>query len=502
MARLLLLVLLLMSLPAPAHADDISASARGVVRVVTIAVVDEKVVDFGHGSGFAVAPNRVVTNAHVVELAARYPDNVVVGIVPSEGDKSYEGKVIALDAARDLALIEFKGVNLSTLALYTGPVDEGGSVTALGYPGNVDIATARSAADYIRPLSPVRSEGVFSGRRMLTDIQVLLHTASIARGNSGGPLLDPCGRVVGVNSALTKSEEGDSSFGFAIADTELMAFLRAAKQPYAAVGVPCTSIADRLRQDSDADARAVADAQSAKLDAAGKAAAAREQALIKARAEAARSSENYMAIAAVLLVLGALLIGGAGMLELRGERRGAIWAASGGGVLLVAAVIIFLVRPSGEVTLPDAVATAEPVAVNSDAAIGKLVCTVVPERSRVTVSSTEDVKLDWGDGGCMNGRTQYAENGSRWDRILVPAEEQTVSILQFDPATRVYSNTRYLLSAGQMDAARKVRSQVTVKACSPDIGARANLSSQQAAIRAALPPYPNEKIVYSCKSGE
>ncbi len=147
-------------------------------------------------------------------------------------------------------------------------------------------------------------------------------------------------------------------------------------------------------------------------------------------------------------------------------------------------------------------AAAEPVAVNSDAAIGKLVCTVVPERSRVTVSSTEDVKLDWGAGGCMNGRTQYAENGSRWDRILVPAEEQTVSILQFDPATRIYSNTRYLLSAGQMDAARKVRSQVTVKACSPDIGARANLSSQQAAIRAALPPYPNEKIVYSCKAGE
>ena len=248
MTRLLILFALLLGLTAPARADDISASARGVVRVVTIAVVDDEVVGFGHGSGFAVAPNRIVTNAHVVELAARYPDNVVVGIVPSEGDKSYQGKVIAIDTARDLALIEFSGVRLPTLALYTGPVDEGGSVTALGYPGNVDLATARSAADYIRPLSPIRSEGVFSGRRVMSDVQVLLHTAGIARGNSGGPLLDPCGRVIGVNSALTRGEEGDTSFGFAIADVELSTFLRAANQPFASVGTPCTSLADQLRR--------------------------------------------------------------------------------------------------------------------------------------------------------------------------------------------------------------------------------------------------------------
>ena len=61
-------------------------------------------------------------------------------------------------------------------------------------------------------------------------------------------------------------------------------------------------------------------------------------------------------------------------------------------------------------------------------------------------------------------------------------------------------NTRYLLSAMQMDAARKIRSTVKLKSCSTDIAARANLSTQQAAIRAALPPVPNERIVYSCKA--
>ncbi|MFA6117134.1 MAG: trypsin-like peptidase domain-containing protein [Sphingomonas sp.] len=491
---------LLIAFTAPARADDISATGRGVVRIVTIAVVDDEVVGFGHGSGFAITPNRIVTNAHVVDLAKRYPDNVVVGVVPSEGAKSYEGKVIAIDAARDLALIEFTGTRLPTVALYTGPVEEGALVTALGYPGNVDLATARSAVDYIHPLSPIRSEGVFSGRRTMSGVDVLLHTANIARGNSGGPLLDPCGRVIGVNSSFAKGEEGDSSFGFAIADSEVAAFLREAKQDYPAVGTPCTSILDRVKQDSEADARASAEADAAKREAAAKAAVAREQALGNARIAAERYRENIMALAAVLLVAGALAIGGGGLLEVRRKRREAIWAASAGGVLMVAAAIVFFTRPSGEVTLPPDVAPTYAPAVSSTAALGKMVCTVAPERSRVVSSSVEDLTIDWGTAGCMNGRTQYAENGSKWDRILVPTEDQTVSVLQFDPATRLYSNQRYFLTAAQMDALRKIRSQVTIKACTPDEAGRANLATQQSAIRTLLPAYPNEKIVYSCRS--
>lgn len=498
MTRWLLLVVAALCWSGPARADDISAAGRGVVRIVSIAVVDDEVVGFGHGSGFAVAPNRVVTNAHVVELAARYPENVVIGVVPSEGDRSYEGRVIAIDATRDLALIEFSGTRLPTVALYTGPVEEGSGVTALGYPGNVDLAIARSAADYIKPLSPIRSGGVFSGRRSLSGVEALLHTAAIARGNSGGPLLDPCGRAIGVNSAITRGEEGDSSFGFAIANAELARFLRAAKQPYVAVGAACTSIADRLRQDKDADAQAAAEASAAQRDADARAALAREAALTKARIEAQRDRENAMALAAVLLVLSALAVGGAAMSATRGQKRAAIWAGAAGGALFAAAVVAFVTRPSGDVTL-DALPPAPSTPPSEPLATGKLLCTIVPERSRVTVSPTQEVALDWGDQGCMNGRTQYAENGKKWDRILVPAQEQTVSVLQFDPATRLYTNTRYLLSAPEMAVARKIRSQVSVKACSSDEAARANLATQQAAIRTALPAYPNEKIVYSCK---
>ncbi len=494
-----------LGLSAPAHADDISATARGVVRVVTIAIVDDEVVGFGHGSGVAVAPNRIVTNAHVVELLAKYPGNVVVGIVPSEGSKSYQGRVIAVDVAHDLALIEFTGTRLPTVALYTGPIEEGSMVTALGYPGNVDLATARSAADYIRPLEPIRSEGVFSGRRQMTGTDVLLHTAQIARGNSGGPLLDPCGRVIGINSAITRGEEGDSSFGFAIANTEVAAFLNKTKQPYVAIGTPCTSIADIEKIDQAANAEATALVDATKRDAASKAVLAREAELVAARDAADRHRENIMGLAVLILVFGAMAVGAGGLLDAQALRREAIWAWGLGALMMLGAVVLFVLRPTGAPVLPEIAVAARQLSapsVSSTAPLGKMVCRFVPERSRVVSSTTQDVTIDWGKAGCMNGRTQYAENGSKWDRILVPSEEQTVSVLQFDPATRGYTNARYFLSADQMVGLRKIRSTVKIKACSPDEAGRANLATQQAAIRTALPARPNEKIVYACTPAE
>jgi len=496
--RRLLLVIGLVSLAGPARADDVAAAARGVVRIVTIAVIDGQVVGFGHGSGFAIAPDRIVTNAHVVELAQRYPDNVVIGVVPSEGERSFQGRLVAVDPRSDLALVAFAGEALAPATLYTGPVAEGGQVTALGYPGNVDLATARSAADYIRPTSPVRSEGVFSARRSLGGTEVLLHTAAIARGNSGGPLLDPCGRVIGTNSAITRGEDGDGSFGFAIADTELARFLRGAGQAYRSVGTPCTPIEERLRADAEADARDIAAAAEARRDAAARAGTERATRMEAARAEAMRTRENVMAGAALLLVLGGLAVGGGGLLEARGRRRPALWVVGLGGTSMLAAVVLFVLRPSADVGAPVATAPSadRPVA---RLAPGPLTCTFDPARSRVTVSSTEDVAIEWGGEGCV-GRTQYVEVDGRWTRLLVPERESTVSLLQFDPASGRYTAARYFLGAAAMGAARAARG-TTPGACSTRPETLARLAERQAAIRALLPPVPNEKLAYACRRG-
>lgn len=486
--------------PVPARADDISAAGRGVVRIVTIAVEGDDVIGFGHGSGFAVAPNRVVTNAHVVQLAKRYPDQVVVGVVPSEGDKSYQGEVIAIDEERDLALIQFTGVRLPVLTLYGGQIQDGEPLISLGYPGNVDEATARSAADFITPQSPVRSQGNLSGFRRLEGIAAFLHTAGIARGNSGGPLLDRCGRVLGVNRAVTNREGGDSSFAFAIAGSELSNFLKAAKQNFSSVDTPCTTLEEQLAQDANANAAERAAAEERARQDAARMSAERQDALAQARENNERARENFMAVSALMLVFGALCLGGGGLLLSRGRQREAIWVAAGGGVLILGSIALFLSRPgfdeSKVVALPKAGptpgATLAPVA-------GRMECTLVRERSRAILTAVDKVLLDLGADGCINGRTQYAETGrGGWQRILVPDQEATVSVLDFDPATSTYTNTRYLLSAAQMQKARQLRSAVTLKTCSADPAQRAALASQQQSIRTALPQRYNEKLVYRC----
>ena len=500
MTRLIALLLALVTFALPAHAaDDISAASRSVVRVVTVAMMDGEVVGFGHGSGIAISPTRIVTNAHVVESAARYPGNVALGVVPSEGQKSYAGKLIAIDTARDLALVEITEGRLPVAAIYTGPLESGADVVALGYPGNVDLATARSANDYITPRTPTRSEGNMSNLQSVDGVAMLIHTAKISRGNSGGPLVDQCGRIAGINTAITRADDGDSPFAFAISGRELMRFLADAGQQYTSVGTPCLSMAEadaRDRAALDAETRAEIEANAArnaaaKLD--------RELKLARAGEEALAARENRIALAGVLFVIGALAAGAGLMFYSQKNLRNAKIAGGAGAVLIIGAALLFATRPDAHAELaPDAAkapATAAP-----KLAQGSLLCTIRPDRSRITVSATTDVPITIGKGGCVNGRTQYTRGADdRWQRILVPNEEATVTVASIDSAGRDYRVDRYLLDAETMAKARETRATVTIKSCTADPDELAGLAAQQDAIRNALPATPNERLVYRCQ---
>jgi len=493
MHRFLLLLLAALALAAPARADDISAAGRGVVRVVVIAFEDGEVAEFGHGSGFAVAPNRIVTNAHVVAAAAQYPGDVAVGVVPSEGSQAYRARVVAIDPPRDLALLELEQGSVPAIPLYVGPLADGAPVAALGYPGNVDLATARSAEDYIVPRPPTRSVGIFSNLRPINGIATLLHTANIARGHSGGPLLDQCGRVLGVNTLITRNEAGDAPFAFAVANRELAAFLREARQPFRSVAVECVSMAERLRDDAE---RAEAAERASAAAAAARAEAARERAL----AQVEDRRETRAALAALLLVLALVAFGGAGILMVKDWPRPAMLLGGIGLLLLVAAVVAFVTRPGLDSAAEDAPAEAAAADAVDARFAGRNVCELVPERSRVTVSSADTVPLEWSETGCVNGRTQYARTGEIWTRILVPEAEQAVAVLEFRPASGEYVVTRYLLDAPTMGRVRALRRDVDVKTCTADPEARTILADQLREIGAVLPDLPNERLVYTCRS--
>jgi V8-like Glu-specific endopeptidase len=496
---LFLFALLAVSLPAsPARADDISVAGRSVVRVVVISFGEEgEVTGFGHGSGFAVAPNRIVTNAHVVaqaQQAAQEGRTVSIGVVPSQGQQASRARVIAIDPARDLALLEVDDSHLPPIPLYVGPLDDGSPIAALGYPGNVDLATARQMDDYVQPLPPTRSVGIFSNVRPINGITTLLHTANIARGHSGGPLLDQCGRVLGVNTLITRNQDGDAPFAFAVANRELTAFLGQQRQPYQAVTTPCVSMSERLRQDEERTAAEERTRQQAAEAEARKADQTRERSV----AEISEMRENRLALAVLLLVFSLLAFGGCFLLVVKNRPpRHAQIMGGLGGLLLVGAIIAFIARPSLSTVEAAKAAEAQPAA---DRFAGANVCRLVQERSRLTISSNADVPLNWTANGCVNGRTQYAQNGQTWSRILISPEQPVVSVSEFRPSTGDYVLTRYQLDNPTMERIRAARRPNEPRACAADAETRTLLADQQRDIAAMLPQLPNERLVYSCEN--
>ena len=104
-AVLCLLLSPLWAVPALGDASDISAASRSVVRVIVYSTAEGQQSIVSIGSGVAVARDKIVTNAHVVEMAS-FDDSVQIVIVPSDGTQSYRARVSASLPRKDLALLQ------------------------------------------------------------------------------------------------------------------------------------------------------------------------------------------------------------------------------------------------------------------------------------------------------------------------------------------------------------------------------------------------------------
>lgn len=513
----LALLVLLGALAGPAWADtqDIAAASRSVVRVALVATKGDQGAYFvGHGSGIVIAPGRVLTNAHVVELVRDEP-NIVIGVVPAEGSRSYGARIIAFSPGNDLALLEVQGgANLPVATFYAAATQDGQAVFAIGYPGNVDRAQGMALADIIQPMTPVKTSGTVSAGRSSKQFDTVLHTAPMAAGNSGGPLVDACGRVLGVNSFGSVSEGADAEYGFAVSNREVASFLRqAGVQPLRTV-VPCRSLAEIDAAEKNAAERARFDADS---KAAADADKQRERS-IRARQDAEQSviaaRENVIAVAAIGLALALVAAGIAGISQIQGRTRRVRGFGIAAGVLFVGALAAFFLRPSfSEVDDRAAVLVNEMAArdggeeegttlVSGDKMVGDNLCRIDLDRSRVTVSDTADVPVNWNGKGCINGKNQLVQNGATWSRTLVPESEPSVTVQSIDPSNGTYRADKYQLDAATADAARKARAAVTFEGCTSEAGQLDGIARMDSGIRALLPPEPNERLVYRCTPGK
>lgn len=477
----------------PAAADDIGAAARGVVRVIVVAedYADEGNSSVTFGSGFAISPHRIVTNAHVLESVQNPDAESVVAVVPAEGTRALPGRIVAYDRTRDLAVLDVGSTRLEPITLYAGPVSSGEHSAALGYPGNVDMATARSIYDLITPSSPVRSEGNISSEKNVDGLPVYLHTAAISHGNSGGPLVDDCGRVLGVNTYVTDSGSGDAPFGFAVASQELLSFLRENSEAFHQIGTACVTYAEQAQRQQelkDSEAREQAAAQQ-------HVEAVQQQRLDAAKAGVQDSRDDHVAAAALLAAI-ALIAAGIGIAFFLKD-----WVKVAAGTAVVTALGLatasysFLTRPSLDITLPplEVQPGAQPASLS-----GQLTCRVLSDRSRITVSSTDDLPIHWDNGGCVNGKTQYVQVAGRWSRVLVPNGSETAYVQEFDPTKGEYVSKRYLLPQSDMKHLRQLRGDSSDKACSSDPASLQRLEQLSESLENSLPPDPNETLIYHC----
>lgn len=394
MRHLLLLVVLLVSFAAPARADDIATAGQGVTRVVAVVQMSDGETEATAGTGFAVTSHLIVTNYHVIRIYDEYAAgaaDAVIGIVPSQGSRPYIARIRWTDPSHDLALLEIVDGSLLPLHIFSGTPSPSSPVTALGYPANVDNVTVGSLRDYVTPILYVRSSGDLGGTRSVSGVEVYIHTANIGRGNSGGPLVDRCGRVLGVNSAGAHVEQGDAAFAFAISNNELLTFLRNAGVSIESESGVCVTTEERQQQEQARINLAASQARDACGDRNRVARERFENDVRNEETEARRASDAKLFIALGVLVCAGLAVGGAGLMLSHKKKKPAIITGGAAGFLLVIAIVMFAIRDSGR-ERPQPVAAENCQAV-ADATIANMtVNAVATEMENAATAVTEVAK--------------------------------------------------------------------------------------------------------------
>ena len=163
----------------------------------------------GHGSGWFYGPDLVVTNHHVVDDAT---GQVIVRRAGNGAE--IRAKVLGSDSFSDLAVLSVPNLNAEPFCVRDEPVKVGEICIAIGTPMSVNL---QNSASFGIVGGVGRQVAMPNGRHE----EIIQTDAIINGGNSGGPLIDILGQVIGVNFAGANSAKGVSGISYAIS-TEIV----------------------------------------------------------------------------------------------------------------------------------------------------------------------------------------------------------------------------------------------------------------------------------------
>ncbi|MBM3480518.1 MAG: trypsin-like peptidase domain-containing protein, partial [Alphaproteobacteria bacterium] len=221
-------------------AGPAAGSLAALLEHATVMIATAGPRGIGHGTGFFVTGDTIVTNAHVVENA----DPRQIFVMSKSIGRALRAELVARSSTpgqeSEPGMPDFAVVRLAQpvpgaqpLAITTS-VEKLTDVVAAGYPASVVRVEAGMAAlaegRLGEPPELVLTRGTISTvQKLASGLTVMPHSADISPGNSGGPLVDLCGRVVGVNTFVSRSTAVADRVRYAQKSDDMVAWLSGAR---------------------------------------------------------------------------------------------------------------------------------------------------------------------------------------------------------------------------------------------------------------------------------
>jgi S1-C subfamily serine protease len=190
--------------PDAALAGDpvVAATRPSVLKIRGVAPSCQKVLE---GSGFVVAPNRVMSNAHVVAGS----ESVTVEV----DGQTYDAGVVSYDPSADISILDVPNLPSPPLQFDMQEAKTGTDAVVMGYPGGGDF-TATPAR--IREIIRLNGPDIYHTTTVTREVYTIRGT--VRQGNSGGPLIDRGGAVLGV---VFGAAVDDADTGFVLTADEV-----------------------------------------------------------------------------------------------------------------------------------------------------------------------------------------------------------------------------------------------------------------------------------------